>query len=717
MPKKTGIRQEWRRVVRDTAPFSHTARTDAAQSPTKAAKMQHEQTVTVTIQPEHPVNDNVQDVQPAQPHQNMDSSPSASANTQSPDRASKIDQSDADGFTIVRRKQSSRPNTRSQMLTHPMRSIVRTVHWSVRPRGLLPMYSIASWNIQGLNWPPKQEEVKIFLHAKHIGLICLLETKVKQPNVDKIAANTFPGWKWHHNFDKNPKGRIWLAWDPKVFTVSILHTTEQILHTHVTDQHTHKQFHATFIYGFNHMAQRHPLWADLLTIAHRTTTAWCIIGDFNTILRPEDRIGGDPVEDFELQELQNCLDSCELTELPSTGAYFTWINKTIWSRIDRALVKGLWHDTFDYTNAHFGASGISDHSPILLQFLQTSKPKHMFQYCDMWATHYSFHHLISEALTCMHGPDPIQRLISFMDCIRPLLRRLSRNKYRDLWAQQTQARQHLTNVQEVLALGPQNQTLLAQAQDLRTKYLDITASSLSLMRQQTKIEWIGYGDSGSRLFFTRVNQCKLASYIYTLHTSQGELVEGFDDVGKHMSLFYRQLLRTQAKHRQRIDHHIILAGPVLSHGQQIDLCKSFSDKEIKAAFFSIPNHKSPGPDGFSSGFFKHTWDQIGPLVCNAAHHFFRIGRLPRRLGEMKLVVLPKIAAPKSASDFRPISCCNVLYKGISKLLCTRLKQVLLHLIHPSQAAFVPGENSLQHPNLSGFGTGIPAAAFIPTMPP
>ncbi|KAJ8424333.1 hypothetical protein Cgig2_029024 [Carnegiea gigantea] len=114
--KKTGIRQEWRRVVRDTAPFSHTARTDAAQSPTKAAKMQHEQTVTVTIQPEHPVNDNVQDVQPAQPHQNMDNSPSASANTQSPDRASKIDQSDADGFTIVRRKQSSRPNTRSQML-------------------------------------------------------------------------------------------------------------------------------------------------------------------------------------------------------------------------------------------------------------------------------------------------------------------------------------------------------------------------------------------------------------------------------------------------------------------------------------------------------------------------------------------------------------------------------------------------------------------------
>ncbi|KAJ8426265.1 hypothetical protein Cgig2_008711 [Carnegiea gigantea] len=451
--EKTGIRQEWRRVVRDTAPFSHTARTDAARSPTKAAKTQPEQTVTLTIQLEHPVNDNVQNVQPAQPHQNMDSSPSASANTQSPDRASEIDQSDADGFTIVRWKQSSRPNTRSQI---------------------------------------------------------------------------------------------------------ILHTTEQILHTHVTDQHTHKQFHATFIYGFNHMAQRHPLWADLLTIAHRTTIAWCIIGDFNTILRPEDRIGGDP-------ELQNCLDSCELTELPSTGAYFTWTNKTVWSRIDRALVNGLWHDTFDYTNAHFGASGISDHSPMLLQFLQTSKSKHMFQYCDMWATHHSFHHLISKALTCMHGQDPIQRLISFMDCIRPLLRRLSRNKYRDLWAQQTQVRQHLTDVQEALALSPQNQTLLAKAQDLRTKYLDITASILSLMRQQTKMEWIGYGDSGSRLFFARAKQHKLASYIYTLHTSQGELVEGFDDVGKHMSLFYRHSRRGLAPPTSVVAHTCATGNRHLYH--------------------------------------------------------------------------------------------------------------------------------------------------------
>ena len=44
---------------------------------------------------------------------------------------------------------------------------------------------------------------------------------------------------------------------------------------------------------------------------------------------------------------------------------------------------------------------------------------------------------------------------------------------------------------------------------------------------------------------------------------------------------------------------------------------TFDDNEIKRALFSIPSHKSPGPHGFNSGFYKGSWDVIGPLVCSA----------------------------------------------------------------------------------------------------
>jgi len=53
---------------------------------------------------------------------------------------------------------------------------------------------ICSWNIRGLNGPNKQEDVKIFLHEKNIGLVGLLEIKVKEKNVEKVANKLLQGW-------------------------------------------------------------------------------------------------------------------------------------------------------------------------------------------------------------------------------------------------------------------------------------------------------------------------------------------------------------------------------------------------------------------------------------------------------------------------------------------------------------------------------------------
>jgi hypothetical protein len=44
--------------------------------------------------------------------------------------------------------------------------------------------NILIWNVRGLNHPSKQREVKSMIRKNKIGLICLIETRVKEAKAD-----------------------------------------------------------------------------------------------------------------------------------------------------------------------------------------------------------------------------------------------------------------------------------------------------------------------------------------------------------------------------------------------------------------------------------------------------------------------------------------------------------------------------------------------------
>ena len=227
------------------------------------------------------------------------------------------------------------------------------------------MSQIASWNVRGLNWPNKQEDVKLLLQFNNIGLVGLLETKIKRHKVEYTASNIFCGWDWVNNYDIS-NGRIWVAWKPSSYTLTILEKTDQLIHCEATQLSTCKHFHITFIYGHNLELQRQSLWDALHHISRSTQGAWCILGDFNTILPKDDRLGGNEVSDHDIQEMSNFMGTCEVQEMSSFGAHFTWTNKTIWSKINRVLINSWWHEDFDFTLAKTLPQGLPDHTSPLI---------------------------------------------------------------------------------------------------------------------------------------------------------------------------------------------------------------------------------------------------------------------------------------------------------------------------------------------------------------
>ncbi|KAL2240825.1 UNVERIFIED_CONTAM: hypothetical protein Sindi_0723700 [Sesamum indicum] len=83
---------------------------------------------------------------------------------------------------------------------------------------------------------------------------------------------------------------------------------------------------------------------------------------------------------------------------------------------------------------------------------------------------------------------------------------------------------------------------------------------------------------------------------------------------------------------------------------------------------------------------------VGQEITKAVLEFFSTGKLLKQINSTILTVIPKVHFPTSVADFRPISCCNVLYKIIAKLIVQKLSVVLDKIISPGQVAFVPGRS-------------------------
>ncbi|XP_074278176.1 uncharacterized protein LOC141601772 [Silene latifolia] len=83
-------------------------------------------------------------------------------------------------------------------------------------------------------------------------------------------------------------------------------------------------------------------------------------------------------------------------------------------------------------------------------------------------------------------------------------------------------------------------------------------------------------------------------------------------------------------------------------------------------------------------------------VCNAIQDFFQSGKLLKQLNHTLITLVPKCALPQNVTQFRPISYCNVIYKCISKLLCSKLSEVLPDVISDNQGGFVKGRSIVEN---------------------
>lgn len=111
--------------------------------------------------------------------------------------------------------------------------------------------------------------------------------------------------------------------------------------------------------------------------------------------------------------------------------------------------------------------------------------------------------------------------------------------------------------------------------------------------------------------------------------------------------------------------------------------------EIDIALLGIGDDKAPGIDGLNAVFFKRSWGIIKHEVYDAVKEFLTTKAMFRHLNCTSVTLIPKVPNPTKVKDFRPIACCNVIYKIISKILTSRMQKVIGQ---EAQSGFIPERN-------------------------
>nr|GEZ79698.1 RNA-directed DNA polymerase, eukaryota, reverse transcriptase zinc-binding domain protein [Tanacetum cinerariifolium] len=213
------------------------------------------------------------------------------------------------------------------------------------------------------------------------------------------------------------------------------------------------------------------------------------------------------------------------------------------------------------------------------------------------------------------------------------------------------------------------------------------------MAQKAKIKWAVEGDENSKYYHGILNRKRNQLAI------RGVLSDGvWEERPNVVKNEFFNHFRIRFDRPNSVRPILEMDFPnCLSTTQKEDLEAVVSNEEIKKAVWDCGADKSPGPDGFTFGFFKRLWDLIESDVVAAVKSFFESGIFYKGCNSSFIALIPKIPNAKFVKDFRQICLIGSLYKIISKVLANRLVLVLDDLVNEVQSAFVADKQILDGP--------------------
>ncbi|GJW33578.1 retrovirus-related pol polyprotein from transposon opus [Tanacetum coccineum] len=156
----------------------------------------------------------------------------------------------------------------------------------------------------------------------------------------------------------------------------MLHCCKQSILCRIEDKKGKLLVFCSIVYAANGGNERVELWKELSLYKRIVSDhPWCIMGDMNVTLDPNEHTGGSSMTK-DMQDFKDCVNSIEVEDIASSGLFYTWtknLKKTkqgdnfgILKKLDRVMRNEAFVGEYPLAHAIFLPYLISDHCPMIL---------------------------------------------------------------------------------------------------------------------------------------------------------------------------------------------------------------------------------------------------------------------------------------------------------------------------------------------------------------
>ncbi|GJZ25236.1 RNA-directed DNA polymerase, eukaryota [Tanacetum coccineum] len=493
----------------------------------------------------------------------------------------------------------------------------------------------------GLAQKAKKDWVKELCIKNKVNFLALQETKME--NVDNFCIKNCWGnlsFEFVYSPSVGNSGGILCVWDPRMFRKQNSTVSDYFVAIQGVWIPNAKKCLIISVYAPQEVSEKKMLWSYLNHVIDNWSGETIIMGDFNEVRSKEERYGS-IFNDHYASLFNSFISSGGLVEVPLggcvmiTGLFPYWFE---WEGFDE-LVKDTW-----------SKSTITDNNAI-------------------------------------------SKFMKKLKFLKEQIRLFVRAKKESACMQRLNLKGMLTEIDLLIDEKKVDQVLLNKRSQVMNSLHDFGKLESMEIAQKAKIKWSIEGDENSKYFHGILNKKRNQTAIRGI-LAEGVWIDDPNSVKNEFLSHFKERFDRPCSSRLILD----MTYPNRLNLDQIDdLERNVTKEEIKRAVWDCGTDKSPGPDGFTFGFYRRYWDIMEKDVVDAVSFFFTEGMFPKGRNASFIALIPKMQDAKVVKDFRPISLIGSLYKIIAKILANRLVMVLGDLVSEVQSAFIANRQILDGP--------------------